>query len=62
MMKIYDKDMYQKEQKMQSIIMIVIIFVIGFVIGYFAHNFEKQEEINTLEKEMYVLQKQLNTI
>ncbi len=61
-MKIYDKDMYQKEQKLQTIILIVVIFIIGFLIGYFAHKFEKQEQINSLETQIEVLEKQLNTL
>lgn len=61
-MKIYDKEMYQKEQWIKSVLLVVGIFVLGFVVGYFVHSFEKQETINTLEKDVYKLQKQLNSL
>ncbi len=61
-MKIYDKEIYQREQIMQTTIIIVVAFVIGFVIGYIANKFEKQDHINALEQNVYILQKQLNTI
>ncbi len=61
-MKIYDKEMYQKEQWIKSILLVVGIFVLGFVVGYFVHNFEEQENVNTLEQEVYRLQKQVDTL
>lgn len=61
-MKIYDKEMYQKEQWIKSVLLVVGIFVLGFIIGYFVHSFEKQEEINTLEQNVYKLQKQVDTM
>ena len=51
-MKIYDKEMYQKEQWI----------ILGFVVGYFVHNFEKQEEVTKLQEEVKVLQRQVNQI
>ena len=61
-MKIYDKEMYQKEQWIKSVLLVVGIFVLGFVVGYFVHNFEKQETINTLEQDVYRLEKQVNSL
>lgn len=61
-MKIYDKEMYQKEQWIKSVLLVVGIFVLGFIIGYFVHSFEKQEEINTLKQNVYKLQKQVDTM
>lgn len=61
-MKIYDKEMYQKEQWIKSVLLVVGIFVLGFIVGYFVHNFEKQETINTLEQNIYRLQKQVDTL
>lgn len=40
-MKIYDKEMYVKQEKLKTITMFLIIFLIGFVAGYFATSFSK---------------------
>ena len=61
-MKIYDKEMYQKEQWIKSVLLVVGIFILGFVVGYFVHNFEKQDTINTLEQDVYRLEKQVNSL
>lgn len=61
-MKIYDKEMYQKEQWIKSVLLVIGVFVLGFIVGYFVHNFEKQEEINTLQQNVYILQKQVDNM
>lgn len=61
-MKIYDKEMYQKEQIIKSILLVIGVFILGFIVGYFVHNFEKQEQINVLEQNTYRLQQELNNI
>ena len=61
-MKIYDKEMYQKEQWIKSVLLVVGMFILGFVVGYFVHNFEKQEEVTKLQEEVKVLQRQVNQI
>lgn len=58
-MKIYDKEIYQKEQWIKSIFLVIGVFIIGFIVGYFVHNFEKQETVNQLEQNVYKLQKQI---
>ena len=61
-MKIYDKDMYQKEQWIKSVLLVVGIFVLGFVIGYFVHSFEKQDEITKLQNEVNTLKQEINQV
>ena len=61
-MKIYDKEMYQKEQWIKSVLLVVGMFILGFVVGYFVHNFEKNEEVTKLQEQVTVLQKQVNQI
>lgn len=61
-MKIYDKEIYQKEQIIKSVLLVIGIFVLGFIVGYFVHNFEKQEEINVLQQNTYYMQQQLDSI
>ncbi len=59
-MKIYDKEMYQKEQWIKAGLMIAVVFIVGFLSGYIAHGFEKQETVNNLEQNIYRLQQELN--
>ena len=61
-MKIYDKEMYQKEQWIKSVLLVIGIFILGFVVGYFVHNFEEQETINVLEQNVYTLKKQVDNM
>ena len=61
-MKIYDKEMYQKEQWIKSVLLVVGIFVLGFVVGYFVHNFEKQEDMVKLQEQVNVLKREIDQI
>ncbi len=61
-MKIYDKEMYQKEQWIKSILLVIGIFVLGFVVGYFMHQFEKQDEITKLQNEVNTLKQEINQV
>ena len=61
-MKIYDKEIYQKEQWIKSVLLVVGIFVLGFIVGYFVHNFEKQEEVTKLQQQINVLREEVNQI
>lgn len=61
-MKIYDKEMYQKEQWIKSVLLVVGMFILGFVVGYFVHNFEKQEEVTRLQEQVKVLQREIDQI
>ena len=61
-MKIYDKEMYQKEQWIKSVLLVVGIFILGFIVGYFVHSFEKQETIHALEQNVYNLQQKIDNL
>ena len=45
-MKIYDKEMYKKEQSIKSIILVIVVFMLGFFTGYIANNSSKIVEQN----------------
>lgn len=51
-MKIYDKEMYNKEQNIKSIVLIIVVFLLGFFTGYIANNITTvQEGANNLAYE-----------
>ena len=38
-MKVYDKEMYNKQESIRSTVVIILVFLIGFVAGYLASSF-----------------------
>jgi len=38
-MKVYDKDMYNRQESLRSTFVIILVFLIGFVAGYLASSF-----------------------
>ena len=47
-MKIYDKEMYNKEKNMKTIILIIVVFLLGFFTGYVANDLKEKENNNVL--------------
>ena len=45
-MKIYDKDMYNKQEEMRNVIIVVVAFLVGFFVGYMANSFTSAKEEN----------------
>ncbi len=54
-MKIYDKDVYNKQEEIRNVVIIIIAFLVGFFVGYIANtltrieNVEEQNIINNLD-------------
>ena len=49
-MKVYDKEMYNKQESLRTVIIFIIVFLLGFGAGYYAKSFndtEKQENANS---------------
>ncbi len=38
-MKVYDKEMYNKQESIRTTVVIILVFLIGFVAGYLASSF-----------------------
>ena len=38
-MKVYDKDMYNRQESLRTTVVIILVFLIGFVAGYMASSF-----------------------
>ena len=49
-MKFYDKEIYNRNEKIKAVIVIIIPFLIGFIVGCLTMNMEAQAKINDLNK------------
>ena len=49
-MKFYDKEIYNRNEKIKAVIVIIIPFLIGSIVGCFTMNMEAQAKINDLNK------------
>lgn len=38
-MKVYDKEIYEKQESIKFTLLIVVVFLVGFFAGYFANSF-----------------------
>ena len=45
-MKVYDKEIYSKQESIKTVVVFIIVFLLGFFAGYMAHslNDEHQQE------------------
>lgn len=48
-MKIYDKEIYKKQENIKGTVLIIVVFLLGFFVGYMASSFNdnKTEDTNT---------------
>ncbi len=44
-MKVYDKEIYEKQESIKFTLLIVIVFLVGFFAGYLASSFTSQKEV-----------------
>lgn len=42
-MKVYDKEIYQKQESIKYTVIIIVVFLLGFVAGYLASSFSNLE-------------------
>ena len=45
-MKVYDKEIYEKQESLRFTLLIVVVFLVGFFAGYFANSFSSQKEVD----------------
>jgi len=52
-MKVYDKEIYEKQESLRFTLLIIIVFLVGFFAGYIANSFTSLKEIqnNTVKIE-----------
>jgi len=46
-MKVYDKEIYEKQESLRFTLLIIIVFLVGFFAGYFANSITSQKEVTT---------------
>ena len=44
-MKVYDKEMYNKQESLKTTVVIILVFLIGFIAGYLANSFNTSNQI-----------------
>lgn len=49
MMKVYDKEIYEKQESIKFTLLIIIVFLVGFFAGYLAHSFTSPKEVHNNE-------------
>ena len=45
-MKVYDKEIYEKQESIKFTLLIIIIFLVGFFAGYLASSFTSPKEVS----------------
>lgn len=48
-MKVYDKEIYEKQESIKNTILIIIVFLVGFFAGYLANSFTTPKNLNNNE-------------
>ncbi len=43
-MKVYDKEIYEKQESIKFTLLIIVVFLVGFFAGYLANSFTSQKE------------------
>ena len=46
-MKVYDKEIYEKQESIKFALLIIVVFLVGFFAGYLANSFTSQKEAPT---------------
>ena len=47
MMKVYDKEIYEKQESIKFTLLIVIVFLVGFFAGYLASSFGSAKTVES---------------
>jgi len=43
-MKVYDKEIYNKQESLRTVIVLIVVFLLGFFAGYMANSFNATHE------------------
>lgn len=61
-MKFYDKEIYNRNEKIKAVLVVIIPFLIGFAVGCLAINLELKNENINLEKQISEKQEYINEL
>jgi len=46
-MKVYDKEIYERQESIKFTILVIVVFLVGFFAGYIANSFTSQKDTPT---------------
>lgn len=44
-MKVYDKEIYEKQESIKFTILVIVVFLVGFIAGYLAKSFASPKDL-----------------
>ena len=44
-MKVYDKEIYSKQESIKTVVIFILVFLLGFFAGYIAHSVNETREL-----------------
>ena len=47
-MKVYDKEIYKKQESISMTVIVIIVFLLGFVTGYITNSFSNSKDDNAI--------------
>lgn len=53
-MKVYDKEIYEKQESIKFTLLIIIVFLVGFFAGYLANSFTSTKSTNNTSNKIIV--------
>lgn len=53
-MKVYDKEIYERQESLKFTLLIIIVFLIGFFAGYVANSFTSPKPANNQNTEIHI--------
>ena len=59
-MKVYDKEIYEKQESMKFTLLVIVVFLVGFFAGYLACSFTSTKNTNTNNKANEIVTKSIN--
>ena len=58
-MKVYDKEIYEKQESIKFTILVIVVFLVGFAAGYISCSFTSSKDINNNTLNKYNIQNNL---
>ena len=59
-MKVYDKEIYEKQESIKFTLLVIVVFLVGFFAGYFACSFTSTKNLDNSNKVNIITTKDVN--